>query len=287
MRSLFPLVTLTMLCASNVYAAYTDAELFVPIAGRGYQADGRIFTTTLWVTNAGTKPAHATLQFLRASQTNPSARGITFALEGGTTRVFDPIGIDVLGSDNITGALRLSSDQPLLATARIASHLESELLSRAVATTFNAIPARFAIGNGQTAIAHGAVLGPTAMERYKMYVVETVGQPLSYSIAIVSQDGVTIAQKGFYIAPREERGIDLGDEFPNVRSDHAIVRVRGVNGNGRIIFAGAQIARESQDSNAYEMSYTNEPRVRMPIAEVVAYVAVACAIVVAALVYRR
>jgi len=24
-----------MLCASNVYAAYTDAELFVPIAGRG------------------------------------------------------------------------------------------------------------------------------------------------------------------------------------------------------------------------------------------------------------
>jgi len=287
MRSLLAAITFALLIASNISAAYTDRELFVPIAGRGHQADGRLFATTLWVTNAGTSPAHVTLQFLRAAQTNPSPRGITFVLEAGATRVFDPVGADVLGSDNITGALRISSDQPLLATARAASHLESEPLSRAVATTFNAMPARFAIGNGQTAIAHGVVLGTAATERYKMYVVETAGQSLSYSIAIVSQDGATIAQKGFYIAPREERGIDLGDEFPNVSSEHAVVRVRGVNGNGRIIFAGAQIARESQDSNAYEMSYTNEPRVRMPMAEVVAYVAVACAIVVAALVYRR
>jgi hypothetical protein len=276
-----------MLFAGHVYAAYTDTELFFPIAGRGHQADGRVFTTTLWLTNPGASPAHVQLQFLRAAQANPSPRGITFVLESGATRVFDPIDADVFGSDNITGALRLTSDQPLLATARAVSHLESEPLSRAVATSFNAVPARFAIGNGQTAIAHGAVLGPTATERYKLYVVETAGQSLSYSIAIVSQDGATVAQKGFYIAPREERGIDISEEFPNVRSDHAIVRVRGVNGNGRIIFTGAQIARESQDSNAYEMSYTNEPRVRMPTAEVVAYVAVACAIIVAALVYRR
>jgi hypothetical protein len=287
MRSLSAVVTFAILSAGNVYAAYTDTELFVPIAGSGHQADGRIFTTTLWLTNAGTSPAHVTLQFLRAAQTNPSPRGITFVLEAGATRVFDPIGADVLGLDDITGALRLSSDQPLLATERAVSHLESEPLSRALATTFNAMPARFAIGNGQTAIAQGASLGTTATERYKMYVVETAGQSLSYSIAVESQDGGTIAQKGFYIAPREERGIDLGDEFPHVRADHAIVRVRGVNGNGRIIFAGVQIARESQDSNAYEMSYTNEPRVRMPMAEVVAYVAVACAIIVAALVYRR
>jgi hypothetical protein len=287
MRSRSAAVTFAILLAGRVYAAYTDTELYVPIAGRGHQADGRLFATTLWLTNAGTSPAHVTLQFLRAAQTNPSPRGITFVVESGGTRVFDPIGADVLGSDNITGALRLVSDQPVLATARVASHLESESLSRALATTFNAMPARFAIGNGQTAIAHGVVLGTSATERYKMYVVETAGRSLSYSVAIVSQDGATIAQKGFYIAPREERGIDLGDEFPNVSTDHAIVRVRGVNGNGRIIFAGAQIARESQDSNAYEMSYTNEPRVRMPMAEVVAYVAVACAIIVAALVYRR
>jgi hypothetical protein len=35
------------------------------------------------------------------------------------------------------------------------------------------------------------------------------------------------------------------------------------------------------------MSYTNEPRVKMPLSEIIAYVAVACAIAVAAIVYRR
>ena len=74
---------------------------------------------------------------------------------------------------------------------------------------------------------------------------------------------------------------------PNVNAAHAVARIRGVNGNGKIIFAGAQIAKESQDGNAYEMSYTTEPRVRMPMSEVLVYVAVAAAIVVAAVLYRR
>jgi hypothetical protein len=275
------------LFAAPIFAAYTDKELFVPIAGRGRQADGRVFATTLWVTNTGNSPTRVTLQFLHAAQTNPSPHGIEFDLAAGASRVFDPVGTDILGSDNITGALRIHADQPLLAAARATSRMESEPLTRVVATTFNAIPARFAIGNGQSAIAHGLILGPNAAERYKLYVVETAGHPLSYSIDIVDMNGLTVGRKSFYIDAREQRGMDIGDEFPGLRADHAIARVSGVNGTGRILFTGAQIARESQDGNAYEMSYTNEPRVRMPAAEVAAYVAVACAVIVAALVYRR
>jgi hypothetical protein len=273
--------------ALPISAAFADKDLFVPIAGIGRQADGRRFATALWVTNTGTSPARVTLDFLRAAQTNPAPRSIAFDLAAGATRVFDPLAPDFLGADNVTGALHIRADEPLLATSRAYSHLETEPMSRAVASSFDAIPARVAIGNGQSAIAHGVAIGPGAQERYKLYVVETVGQPLAYSVALVDPNGATLAQKGFYAAPHEARGFDLGDEFPNVRSDHAVARLRGMNGNGRIIFAGAQIARESLDGNAYEMSYSSEPRMRMPLAEVVAYAAVACAIIVAALVYRR
>ena len=245
-----------------------------------------MFDTTLWITNSGNTSAHVTLQFLRAMQSNPSPRTITFTLAPSSTRVFDPIGRDILGIDEGVGAIRIRSDQPVLGAVRAFTRVESEPRSRAVATTFNAIPARFAIGNGQTAIAQGITLDHAA-ERNRLYVVETAGQPLTYSIAIVDTNGNTVAQKAFYITAFEERSIDVGDEFPNLELDHAIARVRGMNGNGRIIFAGTQIARDSQDANAYEMSYVNEPRVRMPIGEIIAYIVVACAVIIAAAVYRR
>jgi hypothetical protein len=266
--------------------ASSDIDLFVPIAGHGHQTGGRVFDTTLWITNSSNATAHVTLQFLRAQQSNPSPHTTSFTLAGAGTRVFDPIGRDLLGIDEGVGAIRIRSDQPLVAAARAFARVESDPRSRAVATTFNAIPARFAIGNGQNAIAQGVTLDPAA-ERTRMYVVETAGQPLTYSIAIVGTNGNVLAQKAFYITSLEERSIELGDEFPNIRADHAVARVRGMNGNGRIVFAAAQIARESQDGNTYEMSYVSEPRVRMPLAEIIAYVAVACAVIVAAAVYRR
>lgn len=269
-----------------MHATSPDTDLFVPVAGHGHQAAGRVFDTTLWITNETTATANVTLEFLRAMQPNPSPHAMQFALPPNSTRVFDPITRDILGTDEGVGAIHIRSNQSVLVTARVFSRGENESRSRAVATTFPATPARRAIGNGQSGVLQGVALDPNA-ERTRVYVVETVGQPLTYSIAIVDMNGKSIAQKAFYISGLEERSIELADEFPNLRIDHAIARVRGMNGNGRIIFAGTQTARESQDGNAYEMSYSNEPRVRMPLAEILAYVAVALAVIIAAAVYRR
>ena len=286
MRRLAGAVTIVLL-ALPVFCASSDIDLLIPIVGHGHQAGGRIYDTTLWITNPGDDPARATIQFLHASQANPSPHHLDLTLAPGATRVFDPIGADILGAPDGVGALRIRSDHPLLGAARTTSRLESETMARAVATTFNAVPARYAIGNGQTSIAQGVTLTDNPTERYRVYVVETAGQPLTYVIGILDAKGKTITQKAFYIAPFEERVVDLGDEFASVRTDHALVRLRGVNGNGRIVFAGAQIARESQDGNSFEMSFINEPRVRMPAPEVVVYIAVALAIIVAAVVFRR
>jgi len=268
-------------------AASIEREIIVPVAGHGGQVGGRTYDTTLWVTSSSGRAAHVTLQFLRAMQTNPAPHTISFDLGPGATRVFDPIGPDVIGAPQGVGALLIRSDQPLVATARAITHVDGEPLSRAVATTFNAIPTRVAIGNGQSALAQGITFGGAAGDRSRMYVVETHEKSLAYSIALTDVGGKVLAQKLFYIAPREQRTIDLGDEFATARADHALIRVHGVNGDGRIVFVVAQIASESQDGNAYEMSYSNEPRMRMPAGEIAVYIAVAAAILAAAVIYRR
>lgn len=285
MRRILAAVTFVLL-AEPLFAIYTDIELFVPVVGHGHQTGGRIYDTTLWITNPGDAAAHVRLQFLRASQPNPSPRFIDFAIAPGATRLFDPVGAEILGAPEGVGAIRLHSDHRIVASARAVSRAESEPAGRAIGTTINAIPARFAIGNGQTAIAQGAKFGAGA-DRYRLYVVETAGRPLTYVIGILDANGAMLAQKAFYVANFEPRVIDVGDEFPNIHADHAVVRLRGINGNGRIVFTGAAQARESQDSSSFEMTFVNEPRLRIPLGEMAVYVTVAAAIIVAAVVYRR
>jgi hypothetical protein len=74
--------------------------------------------------------------------------------------------------------------------------------------------------------------------------------------------------------------------FPAVNLDHAVIRIRGVNGNGRVIAAGIQIVPGSQDSCAYEMSFAPEPRTRIRGPEAAVYIAIA-AVVAIALLRRR
>ena len=60
-----------------------------------------------------------------------------------------------------------------------------------------------------------------------------------------------------------------------------MIRVRGVNGNGRVIAAGTQIAAISQDSCAYEMSFAPEPRTRIRMPEAAVYIAIAAVVAIA------
>ena len=74
--------------------------------------------------------------------------------------------------------------------------------------------------------------------------------------------------------------------YPAVTVDHAMIRVRGVNGNGRVIVAGTETVPGSQDACTYEMSFTPEPRTRIRWPEAAVYV-VAGVVVALALVRRR
>ena len=262
-----------------VFAAYSSRDLFLPIFGRGAGGDGRQYETTFILTNTASKPADVKISFYVAGQPNPHPHVASMQLAAKETRVFDPAGIELLGAPAAFGAIRIESNVPVLAHARLFSTLPGETPARSVASSFNAIPEQFSAGTGDSAILQG--LNPSPDFRYKIYVVETTGHPLTFVLALLDANGNVVTTRHEYVSGHEQRSWELG--APGA----AVLRVRGMNGDGRVIVAGAQIATGSQDGTAYEMSFATAPRWRMPAGEITAYIVAGAALIVAIIFGRR
>jgi hypothetical protein len=280
-RTVFALLLLAS--AKPLLAAYADRDLVIPVVGRGEGGAGRLFLTALWVTNADDHPAALTLSFLGSGHGNPSPRTTSLTLASRETRVFDPLGPQILPSVDSIGALRIESNANIVASARIYGYLPSQGPSSAVSMALTGIPTRLGIGNGQSALLQG---DSSRNALYKVYVVETAGAALSVAVSIEDLHGQTLAEKRLFLDRFEQISTDTRQLFPAARPDQVVVRIRGINGNGRVIAVGAQIVAGSQDACAYEMSFAPEPRTRIRGPEAAVYIAIAL-VVVLAIVWRR
>jgi hypothetical protein len=279
LRTVLLLSAVCCLLSAPAIAAYSSKDLFIPIFGRGAGGDGRHYETTFTLTNPSSKPIDVTLSFMRAGQPNPKPFTTFVKLAAKQTRRFDPVGAELLGEPAAFGAIRIEAKVPVLAHARLFSSLPGEPAARSVASSFNAIPEQFSAGTGDSAIVQGLSEGSDF--RYKLYVVETTGQPLTFALSLLDANGRAIATTHEYVSGHEQRSWDIAT------LGAAVLRVKGMNGNGRVIVAGAQIATGSQDGTAYEMSFATAPRWRLPAGEIAAYVAAGAALVVAIIFGRR
>ncbi len=256
----FALSLLLLTAAQTALGAYADRDLVIPVVGRAAGGAGRLFLTALWITNADDHPVVMTLSYLESGHANPSPRKTSVTLAPRETRVFDPLGPPILTSINGIGALRIESNANVTASARIYGYLPSEGPSSAVSMALTGIPTRLGIGNGQSTVIHG---DGSRDALYKLYLLETAGAALSVAVSIEDLHGQTLGEKRLFLDRFEHVSTDTRQLFPAVTLDHAMIRVRGVNGNGRVIAAGTQIVPGSQDACPYEMSFAPEPRTRI------------------------
>jgi len=251
-----------MLIAHPLMAGYAGRNLVIPVAGRAMSAGGKLFLTTVWITNVSERPAVATMFFLEAGHANPSPRTMPLDIAAGATRTVDPINAPL-------GALRIESNVDLIATVRVTSAEFS--------TTFGAVPARFAIGNGQLS----AIQGYSAIGQYKLYVVEIAGQPLAYTVSVWDTAGHVRAEKRLYVDRGEASLLDLTQLFAGI--DGTVVKIAGTNGSGKLIAMGLHRPSGTQDASAFEMSFPAPPRFAMSWVEGGSYIFVAVAAMAAAL----
>lgn len=259
------------LIALPLAAGYASRDVFIPIVGHSVRFDGRVFSTTLWLTNASESGVDAKLTFITTVNGKPLLHVSHIHLREGETRLFDEVGASILGTPEATGALHIESTGDVLASARVFSRMSNEPLSHSVAAAFSGMPAQFAIGNQESATLHGVVSGDY---RYKLFLVETIGEPLAVAVSIVGLDGRELRRRIEYLAGNEQKTIDIPDAFPDVHASRAVIRVSGVNGNGRVIAGGVQIALGSQDGTLFEMSMDTKPRFRVSHLEIALYILV-------------
>jgi MFS family permease len=270
-----------LLAATSAFAAYPARDLVIPIAGRATDASGRRFLTALWLTNTDERSASSViLTFLPSGKANRSPRQLRLTLGAGASQVLDPLDSRLLGAEEALGAVRVKSTTNVVAHARVYT---SGGPTGSMGMGFAAIPTRHAIGNGQAAVLQGIMLGES---RYRLFIVETAGAALSIAITLHDLGGRTVAEKRIYVDTFEHIRTDVRELFPTAQIDRATLHIRGVNGNGRVVVAGAQIAAGSEDPSAFEMSFAPEPRSHIGWPEAAVYLAVA-AVVIMALFKRR
>lgn len=283
MRSPWICALLLTAVAPVASAAYSARDVIVPIVGHTTGGDGTLYGSSLWITNVSTRHARATITFTSMKRGVPSRYQSAIRLRPRETRLFEEVGAEVMGEPEGTGSLRVVASADILANARLFSRRAGATPAQSLGMSFAGIPARSAIGTGKRTTLQGVSFGDY---RYKLYVTETENSPLTYSVTLLDLDGNEVARRTEYIGAGAERVSDVREMFANVPLQRGTLRIHGVNGNGRIVVAGSQIATGTQDGTVYEMSIDASTRLRIPNGEIAVYLTIA-AVLVAAMVSQR
>ncbi|HET7435630.1 MAG TPA: hypothetical protein VFN10_13055 [Thermoanaerobaculia bacterium] len=279
MTSRVPVLLLLLTIAFPLAAADATRDGFVVVAGRTTGAT-RTFDTTLWLSNATNHRADVTVSFLRGEQANPSPHALSLSISAHGVAAL-PVASNIIGAPEGLGALHVVASRDVAAEARITSSVAGDT-SRKHAMTLRAIPSQYAIGSGESTAVQGVGSGEA-----RLYVVETTGLPLYFTVTVVDAHGQEHGQKRWLLSGREQRAFDVQHEFPNAPAGAALLRIRGVNGSGKIVAAVVVTIPESQDLSVFEMLLPSRARHRLGVGELAAYALVALAILAAVVRARR
>lgn len=256
-RSIVLTAALTLV-ASPLAAGFAGTDVFLPSIGAKPGVAPAVWYTTVWVYNPNPTAACVTFSLLER-QANPSPMTIGDSIPAGETRKYDNA-VELIFGRQTFGALRISSAQKVLASARIYS--QAGELKDSVGQFFAAIPAAFAIGLGQTTEllgAYGTLPSADSTFRYNFGLVETTGAGTCFvKVTVKDSKGAELGSKTYSLQQWEQTQKAFGTEFPTLSTENARLVVEVIGGNGKVIAFGSGVANGSQDPATYEMSFRDD-----------------------------
>ncbi len=256
-RSTFTLIVLLAAVLSVTVAgeaAHMGTDLMLPAVGRSAGANDSMWYTTLWIHNPGTVSAQVNIALLLRGQANPSPDTAQITLGAGTTATFDDLLWDLFGLQEFSGALHVTSDNELLANARI-FNLPSGGMGESQGQFFAGIPSRLAIGTGETTEVPGITQPADNSFRCNWGLVETAGGNAQVRLTLVDGDGVTLGQITRSLGPYQPIQQNLGVFGGSTTVDGGCLHVEVISGSGRVMAFGSMIANISGDPSTLEMGY--------------------------------
>lgn len=248
---------------------YPGKDLWLPVAGHAAGSDGRIHATTVFITNTGDQAADVRMSLHASGEVGKEPHTVSVRIAPGATYVHD-LADRLATVKRPIGSLRISASEPVVADAWL--YNRSAAQPGATGSVIGAVPSEFAIGSGESAVIHAS----TGDARFKLYVAETRGFPLYFSVTALDASGRRMAARRLFVDRHDQRSWELPGPF-------VALHVAGVNGSGKIILAGSRIENATQDTSFFPMTMPVRARHRIGALEWTAYALVAAALLFAAL----
>jgi PKD repeat protein len=213
--------TVTVLPRSGGVPPITDPGDHVYVVAAASHARG--LAETRWVTdvvlhNPAGDAARTHLWFLKAGQSNLGADGQPVTVAGGASLLIDDVVLALFGEDEVSGALLIGADRPLVVTSRTYNDAAS-------GTYGQFIPGRElaeAVGTGETV--RLVQLTRSADYRTNLGVANPTGDPVSVEVELVDAAGnalttrtMTVPAYGF-LQRTDILGADVADAVAVVSS---------------------------------------------------------------------
>ena len=252
MRTFVLGISVVLICSAAT-AGFTSTDLLVPAIGRVEGGGGTVFESTLFVTNPSGNPAHIDLALLLPGNVQPAG---TFSdtIAPGATRVYEHVATSLFGLDHAVGGLRVRSSEAVQVAARIYDLGPHGRESDSRGLTIAGVPGAFGIGAGETGDLQGA--RETEDYRYNVFFLETTGHPVSFAVSVLDVTGNKLGETQLTLLPFEPRMIALSALLPPGHVENAVLRVAATGGDGRVAAVGSLISNESNDSAAFELSFS-------------------------------
>lgn len=261
-RTVSGVILLVVSCAVavTVEAGFSGTEVFLPSVGRGPGAANSQWRTAVWLHNPSSDVANVQIFFLERDQPNPSPAVFNIAVgPGETVRTYNVMA-ELFGGEGF-GALRVVSDRKIFVNSRIYSTPQGDQVADSVGQFFAAVPASFAIAQGQSTELLG--VNQTSPQgdsqyRYNFGFVETKGQPVVVRATAHNGAGSPVGSKDYALMGYQPSQYNIADLIPGVDSTNLRIRVEVISGPGEIVVFGSSLANRSNDPSTFEMLVDEE-----------------------------
>jgi hypothetical protein len=247
--------------AAPLFAGFAGTDSFLPAVGRRPGDAGSQWYTLLWIHNPSATTANVSINFLERNVPNPSPLVFLDSIPPGDTRRY-PNTVGTLFGVEKWGALRITANVPVLTSCRMYNLPPGGEDRDTQGQAYNAIPASFAIANGQSAKVLGVNQTTPRNEgqfRYSFGWVETTGSTADVRVIAYDETGVVIADKTYpTTGGYEPRYYPIEDLVPSINTSDVTLEMRVVGGAGRIVVVGSGVANHSNDATTFEMGFRDE-----------------------------
>lgn len=239
--------------AAPALAGRFGQELYIPAAGRVSGTGGSEFYTTLWITNPHDEEVIVTVEFIPTGENPGNRPDFQRTLPRDSTTKFENVTQQHMNAAGSLGSLRIQSNRPVLASARVYNQFPGQTLKDSTGVFFNALPRDSGLSSNQRAILQG--VRQDSEFRYNIFMQEVSGQPASVILQVRDGLGLVQGTKTFELNGFEHRFLNVGEIAPMIHSETAVIHITvQPTKPGRVIVVGSLTANASQDPTGFEPS---------------------------------